>query len=104
MGALIGAMYASGISPQVMQHILSQVSYTKLFDGSIDTGIFGGKKLTKWLESIFGSAQIQDCHIALKIVACDIQTGDKIVFDTGPIVDAVRASVAFPGLLSPLIQ
>lgn len=80
MGALIGAMYASGISPQVMQHILSQVSYGKLFDGSIDTGIFGGKKLTLWLESIFGKATIEDCTIPLKIVACDVQTGEKVIF------------------------
>lgn len=103
MGALIGAMYASGISPQVMQHILSQVSYGKLFDGSIDTGIFGGKKLTLWLESIFGKATIEDCTIPLKIVACDVQTGEKVIFTAWPIVDAVRASVAFPWLLSPLV-
>ncbi len=103
MGALIGAMYASGISPQVMQHILSQVSYGKLFDGSIDTGIFGGKKLTLWLESIFGEAKIEDCKIPLKLVACDVQTWEKIVFSQWSIVEAVRASVAFPGLLSPLI-
>lgn len=103
MGALIGAMYASGISPQVMQHILSQVSYGKLFDGSIDTGIFGGKKLTLWLESIFGKSNIEDCTIPLKIVACDVQTGEKFIFSQWSIVDAVRASVAFPGLLSPLM-
>lgn len=103
MWAFIGAMYASGISTQLMQHILSQVSYGKLFDGSIDTGAFGGKKLTLWLESIFGTSKIEDCSISLKIVSCDVQTGEKVVFDTWPIVDAVRASVAFPGLLSPLI-
>lgn len=101
MWAIIGAMYASGISPQLMKHIFSELSYAKLFDGSIDVGVFGGKKLTKRLESVFGDAQIQDCKIPLKIVACDIETGDKIVFETWSIVQALRASVAFPGLISP---
>jgi NTE family protein len=80
MGALIAAMYATGVSPQIMQYIFSQVSYSKLFDGSIDMGVFGGKKLTIWLKSIFGTTKIEDCHIPLKIVACDIQTGEKVIF------------------------
>ncbi len=104
MGALVAAMYASDISSQKMQDIFADVSYGKLFDWSIDTGLFGGKKLSRWLQSIFGDKKIQDCRIPLQIVACDIQTWEKIVFDKWPIVDAVRASTAFPGLLSPLVH
>lgn len=84
-----------------MKHIFGELSYTKLFDGSIDVGVFGWKKLTKWLESVFGDAKIEDCKISLKIVACDIETGEKVVFEKGSIVQALRASVAFPGLISP---
>jgi NTE family protein len=35
-------------------------------------------------------------------VACDIQTGARVVLDTGPLAPAVRASAAIPGLFSPV--
>ncbi len=101
MGALVAAMYATGIPTQTMQYIFSQLSYGQLFDGSISNGLFGGEKVFEWLHSVFGDATIESCSIPLRIIAADLATGQRVVFDKGSIVDAVRASLSFPGLVSP---
>ena len=101
MGSIIAAMFATGVPSQTMQHIFSQLSYSQLFDGSISNGLFGGQKMFDWLHSVFGDASIESCEIPLRIVAANIATGEKVVFDTWSIVDAVRSSIAFPGLVAP---
>jgi len=77
---LIAAMYAYGISAKKMENVFSDLSYGKLFDRSINGSVFGGKRLSRRLEQIFRDARIQDCEIALRIAACNIKTGQEVVF------------------------
>jgi NTE family protein len=37
----------------------------------------------------------------LKIVSANIDTGEKRVFETGPVVDAIRSSISIPGIIMP---
>jgi NTE family protein len=41
-------------------------------------------------------------RIPLAVVATDLATGDPVVFTQGNLVDAIRASCAFPGLFEPV--
>src|SRR5260370_24123324 len=40
--------------------------------------------------------------IPLAVVATDLASGDPVVFRQGPLVEAIRASCAFPGLFEPI--
>ena len=101
MWALIAAMYATGLSSQEMIDIFSEISYGKFFDGSVDLGVFGGKKVTKRLEDIFGDKKLEDCAIPCSIIAAHLHTGKQKIFIKGSIVDAVRASMSLPWVISP---
>ena len=54
------------------------------------------------IERVFDSTQFEDMKIPLAVVATDLATGDPVVFRQGPLVEAIRASCAFPGLFEPI--
>ncbi|MGH2969402.1 MAG: patatin-like phospholipase family protein [Solirubrobacteraceae bacterium] len=47
-------------------------------------------------------ARLEDLPIALHVVACDVLTGAEVLLSHGPLVDAILASAAIPGVLPPV--
>lgn len=101
MGAVIGAFWAIGKTSDEMQTIAQEISYLQMIDFDLKNGFIKGNKIMDFLEKYFGKIQIQDLKIPLKIVATDIETGEKRVFSSGNIVDAIRASISLPGIFRP---
>lgn len=101
IGAIIAGMYAIGMSAEEMKDTFSAINYRMFFDGDIDLGVFGGKKITKRLKGIFGDKKIEDCDISCSIVAAYLHTGKQKIFTTWSLVDAVRASMSLPWVISP---
>jgi NTE family protein len=54
------------------------------------------------LVGLLGDVRIEDLPIPFATVACDIDSGERVVFREGPLVDAVRASTAIPGVFHPV--
>jgi NTE family protein len=123
MGALVGACYAAGMSAKELR-----LHAEKLLANRVDFAryVFGARK-TKPLEllSLKGLASmhldgerladlalpdnlprnIEETRIPLKIIACDYERMEEVVFTSGPMVRAVGASIAIPGLISaPVID
>jgi NTE family protein len=123
IGALMGAAYASGVSAKEMRVHAEQLLSTRIDAARY---VFGAKKarLRDLLAlKSFGSLQIQgekllelafpetvkkrveDTLIPLKIVATDFERREERVFTSGPLVTAVAASIAIPGvILGPRIE
>ena len=101
MGAIIGAFLAIGTTSDEMQKITREISYLQMIDFDLKNGFIKGDKIINFLEKYFGNTQIQDLKIPLKIIATDLETGEKKVFMSGKIVDAVRASISLPGIFGP---
>jgi NTE family protein len=57
----------------------------------------------KFLQEHIGKKKFSDANIPLKIIATNIDTGEKVVFTEGYIVDAIRASISIPGIFAPVI-
>jgi len=53
------------------------------------------------LRTAFGDATFGQAQVPLYLTATDFHTGEQVVFDKGPIVDAVRASIAIPYIFRP---
>jgi NTE family protein len=100
IGALVGALYARErdaalIRKQAMQ--LDWVSMTALVDFTLPkSGFISGKRVTNMLRRLIGDIQFSDLDIPLSCVATDIMTGDEIILDKGPVIEAVRASISIP--------
>ncbi len=62
-------------------------------------------EVTKRLyNNLFGDKTFKDCKIAFTCNALDIQSGDEIMFRSGPLAAAVQASCAIPGIFPPFIK
>jgi NTE family protein len=106
MGAFIGAYYAGGM-PAKELHKLAKSFSLQDFSKVIDLtkirvpGLIQGKKIEKFLLDTLPVHRFEDLKIPLKIVATDYWNKEEFVFEHGPIVPAVRASISIPGLFQP---
>lgn len=58
----------------------------------------------KLYDNLFGDKTFKDCRIAFTCNALDIQSGDEVVFRSGSLAEAVRASCAIPGIFPPFVK
>ncbi|MFZ1887704.1 MAG: patatin-like phospholipase family protein [Candidatus Binataceae bacterium] len=63
-----------------------------------------GRKVSRRMREHFGDLNLEECWRTLICTASDLTTGQVRIFRTGPIWKALRASVAIPGVLTPVIE
>jgi NTE family protein len=68
---------------------------------SSGTHIYSAQPLQQRLREEFGDALIEDLPVRFQVCAASIERAAEHWFDSGPLVDAVVASAAVPGLLPP---
>jgi len=105
IGAIVGAIYAAGIDPNVMEEIAMSLTPAKialLFAPTFPfSGLIDGKRVRDFLESIIGNPNIEDLKIPFAAIATDISTGQEVVITKGSVLDAIRASMSIPGMFTP---
>ena len=109
MGALIGAIWATGRNASELETVAREFenkkNMLKLFDPVFPIqGLIGGRLIRHWLRGHLGDKTFQDTHIPIKIVSYDIVRREEIVINTGTLVEAVRQSIAIPGVIEPVIK
>ncbi len=108
MGGLIAAAYASGISIEALEEEARRITrmreMIKLVDVSSPTrGIVKGKQLQEYLTTLFPQEiSIEELTIPLALVATDLISASEVTLNSGPLLPAVLATTAFPGLFPPL--
>lgn len=106
MGALVGASYAVGhldtleqwVKQLSTRDILRYVGFRLLAQG----GVAEANQLIQHFSEKFGNPDIEQLPVGFAAVATDFYAGREIWLETGPLWDAVRASIAIPGLLTPV--
>jgi len=106
VGAIIASLWASGKSSEEILEITSEFREPKHIWGLIDltfplVGFMKGNKLHKFLHKHLGNKSFYDLRIPLKIIASDVKRKEPRVLDKGPLVDAIMASCAMPGVFTP---
>ena len=105
IGAVIGGCYAAGRLDEIEDFALklTRRSVFNLIDVSFrGGGLMGGDKLKLRLESSLGQQRIENLPTRFVAVATEMKTGHEVWLKTGPIVDAMRASYALPGVFEPM--
>ena len=105
IGAVVGGAYAAGHLDRLEEWARSLQPRNIL--GYLDirlngSGLIGGTKLAAELEAAMGTNLIEDLPIKFATVATEIRTGHEIWLTHGPMVDALRASYALPGIFQPV--
>src|SRR5215470_810619 len=106
IGAVVGGAYAAGHLDRLEEWaraLLPRNILTYLDIRLNGSGLIGGTKLAAELEAAMGQNLIEELPIKFATVATEIRTGHEIWLTRGPVVDAMRASYALPGIFSPVL-
>lgn len=106
MGALVGGVYASGNLPVFRDWMcnLDKIAVFNLIDFVLSTnGLVKGNKIIKELKKIIPDLNIESLPINLTAVATDIKNKKEVLFETGSLYEAIRASISIPTVFKPCI-
>jgi NTE family protein len=104
IGALVGAAYVDGVLDQLEDWVRSLKLQTvvSFLDFSLGSGLIKGDKLIEFFRSHFVDRDIRELARPFAAVATDLQRGREVWLREGRVSDAVRASIALPGLFTPV--
>ena len=121
IGAVIGSLYASGMSAQKIKDKVAQLVITKKDNFK---SVLSDRKIGKWMEMIDADFQhsgllksesimsglyeggsistFEELAIPLTVIATDFWERRAVILDSGPLQPAVQASMALPGVFTPV--
>ena len=105
MGARIAGMYAAGQLQDAKEWFLQvdQQVILKMVDLSISlNSLVKGERVIRELEKVVPDQQIQSLNIPCAIVAADLISADEVVFRSGSLFEAIRASMSIPLFFQPV--
>lgn len=104
MGALVGGVYASGKLDEYEEWLcqLDRMDVFKLVDFTLSkNGIIKADKVLKEIKKFIPDQNIEDLSIPYAAVATDVKNLSEMVFESGSLWNAIRASIAIPMVLTP---
>jgi len=122
MGAIIGALYASGISgkeirERISRHLILKddtwrdivakksnlLKLVKAFSSEIPHGGFiNTQGFFEYLFSEIRKRTFEELEIPLLVIAADYWTAEEVVFEKDDLLPALQASMAVPGVFAPV--
>ncbi len=104
MGSVAGGCYAAGKLDKLKDFAFSMTKRRmfSFMDVRFGGGIIKGGHLVKELDKYLGDIEFKDLDIPLVSIATELATGHEIWLRDGPIIPAIRASFAMPGVFSPV--
>jgi NTE family protein len=104
MGSLVGGIYGAGeldaykrwVLALTLRDVLRFVDFA--FSGA---GLMKGNRIIETLRSMVGDHSIEDLSISYTAVATDIERQREVWISEGSLFDAIRASIAVPGVFTP---
>ncbi|MFA4969923.1 MAG: patatin-like phospholipase RssA [Sulfuritalea sp.] len=106
IGAFIGAAYADGDIDKLEDWVrgLEWKEVLGLLDVSFSGGLFKGEKLVAFFQRHFVDKEFSSLPMPFACVATELGTGREIWLREGSVASAVRASIALPGLFTPVVR
>jgi NTE family protein len=103
IGALVGAAYADERLDELEKWVtaLTWKKVMGFFDIGFGGGLLKGARLTSFLRERFLDKDISQLARPFGAVATDLQSGRELWLREGTVSEAVRASIALPGLFRP---
>lgn len=102
-GAVVGALYANGLTAFDLQRLAIQMDESRLTDWTLlERGWLKGEALARFINQEVGGKPLEGLPRRFACTATDIQNGELVLFQRGNTGQAVRASAAVPGVFSPV--
>jgi NTE family protein len=103
VGSVIGACYCGGISAKELGEIAAIIRFKDIGRYTLSRfGFVSNDRMAGLLNKILKVKTFEELRVPLAIAATDFVTGEPVTFREGGLVDAVRASCAYPGMFLPV--
>ncbi|WP_062463402.1 patatin-like phospholipase family protein [Demequina soli] len=105
MGALVGGLHAAGGLPAYREWVESMTrrDVLRMMDPAFKgAGAMRADRIMRRLDEILDGRRIEDLPIPFTAVATDLLSQSEVWFTEGPLVDAIRASIAIPTVITPV--
>lgn len=105
MGAIVGILYSSGLSPDLIESLVSNVNLNNFFTflGITNGGLLSNRYFISALNMLFqGEFDIQNCEIPLVIVAEDLYTKRQVWFSKGDLAKITAAACSMSFMIEPV--
>lgn len=104
IGALVGAAYAAGELSRLENWVcgLQFTDVVSFADVSLGSGLLKGDRLMQFLRKHLSDHPIEQLALPFAAVATSLQTGSEVWLRSGSTLDAIRASIALPGIFTPV--
>jgi len=107
IGALVGGSYLAGNLDELddFARSLTKSNIIRYLDFTLaGSGLITGSRLARRMEEHMADVNIEDLSRPFVAVATDIQSGHEIWLNDGPLIPAIRASYALPGVFTPVMH
>ncbi|MDR1106627.1 MAG: patatin-like phospholipase family protein [Treponema sp.] len=127
MGAIVGGLYACGMSPKDLRRFaLEEFDINNYLDGFVfringpagklfragqiignlatRSGIDSGQRIIELFERLTDGKRFDQTSVPFRCNAVDLANGEEVIFDSGSVAKAMRASMAFPAFFEPLVD
>jgi len=108
IGSLVGGMYVTNNLDKLHEWLLTldKKEIIKLLDINLLSGggFVEGKYLIDFFNQHMGNEHIENLDIPYASIATNLNNGQEVWIKEGPINDAIRASMALPGLFTPVLH
>jgi NTE family protein len=104
MGALVGGLFAAGSLDEFARWAttLTGPAVLRLLDPSISAaGVLRAGKILDTVRELLGAVHIEDLPFPYTAVTTDLIAGRSVWLQRGPLDEAIRASIAIPGVIAP---
>ena len=102
-GAVVGALYASGLSGFELQKVAIDMDKSHVFDWNVSLrGPLKGDPLRSFVNDAVGNRPLEKLKRSFAVMATDFNSGEPALFRTGNTGWAVQASAAVPGVFQPV--
>ncbi len=104
-GGLVGALYASGYSPDEIETLFTEIDQSKLYELGLHAqpGLLGLGKVGLWLDDLLGEKTFAETRIPCALTAADLGCNCEVVLSSGSLKEAILATIAVPGVFPPYI-
>ena len=99
-GGIVGALYSYGFSIEEIISFSKNLKYSNLFNRSHKDApsLLGLGSLYKYIEKLLGDTKIEDLKLTFASISVDINSGKEVIFNSGSLVNAIKATTAVPGI------
>jgi NTE family protein len=109
IGAVIGGLYAAGVSGDRLSQLVKEIGFRDLYKIVLDfsilsqSAIFTGKAVEDFLSREIPVRTFEEIEIPFKVVATNFWGRRPVVFESGNLITAIRASMAMPAIFEPVL-